>query len=242
MPLPEAILCAVIGGFLPAIIWLHFILKEDRRCPEPRHLIVGTFIVGMLSVLLVVPLERAACGAIGACYPHPDFHILTTWAIIEETCKYALAAAFILWRRSIDENIDYVVYMVTIALGFAALENTLFLVGPLQHSSVSEVLLTGNLRFIGASLLHVVASALIGFALAFAFRKSRVVRTLYMAVGVILASALHTLFNFLIILGDDSHTLQALFTVWSGVVVFFALFEILKYIDYRNLPPNTCNT
>jgi hypothetical protein len=28
--------------------------------------------------------------------------------------------------------------------------------------------------------------------------------------------------------------------VWGGLILFFALFEVLKYFRYRNLPPNTC--
>jgi len=29
--------------------------------------------------------------------------------------------------------------------------------------------------------------------------------------------------------------------VWSGAVVLFALFELLKYLRYRELPTNTCD-
>ena len=130
--------------------------------------------------------------------------------------------------------------MITVALGFAALENALFLIAPFAGGNTIEALLTGNLRFIGSTLLHVVASAVIGFSLAFSFRKSRVVRTVCATVGLILAIALHALFNFLIIDGSGSFTLLAFFMVWSGAVVLFALFEVLKYLRYRKLPTNTC--
>ena len=43
------------------------------------------------------------------------------------TLKYLMAAAFILWRNAVDEAPDYVIYMFTVALGFAAAENMLFL-------------------------------------------------------------------------------------------------------------------
>jgi len=41
-------------------------------------------------------------------------------------------------------------------------------------------------------------------------------------------------FNFLIILPDGSDTLAAFLTVWTGILIFFALFEILK--AYGNRP------
>ena len=35
----ETLFFAFLGGILPAMVWLYFLLKEDRRCPEPRHMI-----------------------------------------------------------------------------------------------------------------------------------------------------------------------------------------------------------
>ena len=32
----------------------------------------------------------------------------------------------------------------------------------------------------------------------------------------------------------------AFFFVWSGIILFFALFELLRFIRYRTLPKNTC--
>ena len=61
-------------------------------------------------------------------------------------------------------------------------------------------------------------------------------RAMVAAIGLILAIALHTAFNALIIGGDGSNTLMAFFLVWLVAVIFFALFEILKYAHYRNPP------
>jgi len=232
----ETLFFAFLGGIMPAMVWLYFLLKEDRRCPEPRHMIALAVIAGMLSVALVLPLERLAVLTLPAGIP-----VIIGWAAIEETVKYLLAAIIVLWRRAVDESLDLVMYMITVALGFAALENALFLIAPFSGGNMIEGLLTGNLRFIGSTLLHVVASAAIGFSLAFSFRMSRWVRTIFATVGLILAIALHALFNFLIIDGSGSFTLLAFFLVWSGAVVLFALFELLKYFRYRELPTNTCD-
>lgn len=231
----ETLFYAFLGGILPALIWLYFLLKEDRRCPEPRSMIALAFIAGVLSVPVVLPLERLSVLALPAGIP-----VILAWAAIEETVKYLLAALLVLWRRAVDESVDLVVYMITVALGFAALENMLFLIAPFSGGNMLEGFLTGNLRFIGSTLLHVVASAAIGFALAFSFRKGLIVRTMLASLGLILAIALHALFNFLIIDGSGSFTLLAFFMVWSGAVVVFALFEILKYLRYHRLPKNTC--
>jgi RsiW-degrading membrane proteinase PrsW (M82 family) len=232
---PTTLGYAFIGGLLPSLIWLYFILKEDRTHPEPRSLIALTFIAGMLAVPLAIPLEQYAKAHLAN-----SFTVFTSWALIEEVLKYMMAAVFILWRKAVDEPPDYVIYMVTVALGFAAAENMLFLVDPTCSAGASVVtewtrsaafLCTDGVRFLGANLLHVVASASIGFALAFSTKFRPAGRVLAASLGLILAVALHTAFNLLII---DVSALTALFLVWVVTVILLATFEVLKYFQYRS--------
>ena len=226
---------AFLGGLLPSMVWLYFLLKEDARCPEPPRVIALAFVAGMIAVALALPLEMFVKDAL-----HGNLAILTGWATIEETLKYAMAALFVFWRPTVDESIDYVIYMLTVALGFAAAENMLFLAAPLAGGHFATGLFTGDMRFLGSTLLHVVASSAIGFALAFTATSKAPVRALAAALGLILAIALHTAFNTLIINQGGSTALTAFFLVWSAAVIFFAAFEVLKYFRYRNLPANVC--
>jgi len=226
---------AFLGGLLPSLIWLYFLLKEDAKHPEPRRLIMLAFIVGMLAVPLALPLEQYA----RARFEGNTFSILTAWALIEEFLKYGVAASLLLWRNAVDEAPDYVIYMLTVALGFAAAENMLFLLAPLADGQLASTVFTGNLRFLGSTLLHVVASATIGFSLAFSTKLHSVGRMFAAALGLILAVALHTAFNTLIINPGTSTTLAAFFLIWMAAVIFFAAFEVLKYFQYRNFPNNT---
>ena len=226
---------AFLGGLLPSFVWLYFLLKEDARCPEPKTMISIAFIVGMAAVPLSLPLEHFAKDHL-----YGTLTIFTAWALIEETLKYAMVAVFIFWRNAVDEAPDYIIYMVTAALGFAAAENMLFLVAPLSGQDFAASFFTGNIRFLGSTLLHVVASATIGLALAFSKNARPIGRVAAAALGLILAVALHTAFNLLIIVGGTSTALAACFLVWMVAVVFFAAFEVLKYFQYRNLPKNTC--
>lgn len=214
---------------MPSFIWLYFLLKEDARHPEPKTLIALTFIAGMVAVPLALPLEQYAKSHLTG-----DLSVFTAWALIEEVLKYAMAAAFILWRNAVDEVSDYVIYMVTVALGFAAAENILFLIDPVSSGYFATSFFTGDIRFLGSTLLHVVASAAIGFSLAFSFAYSSGRRIIASALGLILAVALHTSFNMLIINQGASTTFAAFSLVWIVAVIFFATFEVLKYFQYRN--------
>lgn len=219
---------AVAGGIFPALAWLWFWLKEDSRHPEPRRLIAMAFLAGMLTVVLVIPIQKFV-----ATYLVTQTAIFAAWSTIEEFTKYIIAWLVVLHRRENDEPIDAVIYMVAVALGFAGLENALFLLSPLSGDTVVQTVLTGNLRFIGATLLHVFSSAIVGIALAYSFYKPTLVREWYAAVGVILASLLHVGFNFLILNTADEHLLRTFAGVWMGVIAVLFALEFVKRIRPR---------
>ena len=220
----EPVAAAFAGGLLPALAWLWFWRREDSH-PEPRRLVALAFFAGMIAVAVVVPLEKLV-----APFLTSTTLLFTVWSAMEEVIKYLAARMSVLKRREDDEPIDPVIYMVTVALGFAAAENTLFLLSPLSGGTFIQTLMTGNLRFIGATLLHVLASSVIGVALGLSFYKSRRTKRWYALLGVILAALLHSGFNFLILNTPEEHLLRTFGFVWIGVIVLLAVLEYIKRI------------
>lgn len=218
------VLAAVAGGMFPALAWLWFWTREDSH-PEPKRLIALAFIAGMVTVGAVIGLQKFV-----ALYLVGQTVIFTAWSFIEETSKYLAARITVLWRHEDDEPIDPLIYMITVALGFTALENTLFLLSPLGGTTPLETIMTGNLRFIGATLLHVLCSAVVGFALGLSFYKPHRVHAWYVLAGVILAGFLHSLFNFLILNAPEEHLLRTFGLVWLGVIIVLGLVEYVKRI------------
>lgn len=213
---------AILGGLIPALFWLWFWLREDKARPEPKKLIVTAFIAGMLVVPLVLPLQQFALDRFSG------QNLLFAWVIIEEVLKYSAALLVVLWHKAVDEPIDAIIYMITIALGFAAVENALFILTPLASGNALESILTGHFRFLGATLLHVLASGTVGAAMALAFYKRSSLRILYATVGLLLAIVLHALFNASIMNTQEGGILGVFLFVWMGIIVLLLIFEKVK--------------
>jgi RsiW-degrading membrane proteinase PrsW (M82 family) len=244
----KTIFFLAIGGILPSILWLWFWLKEDRRNPEPKSIIIGTFILGGLLVLPAYYLEQLAAGNFdlgsletvnidfssvieGLKNSLPILYLFLAWALIEEFLKFLAAGIFAFTSRNFDEPVDAMIYMITSALGFAALENSLFLNKTLRIAmSGFDLMMNGNLRFLGATLLHVFCSALVGGFIGLSLYRSKISRFKMAILGVLVASILHALFNFFIIVSKGQNIFKILIALWIFTLTILVLFEKIKKI------------
>ena len=219
---------AFILGIMPALIWMWFWLKEDTH-PEPAKMITLSFIGGMLSVLIVLPLQK-----IIYTYVHNQETLsFTLWASIEEIFKFVFVYFIALRNKVTDEPVDDIVYLIISALGFVTFENTLFLIEPIKNGDIIGTIINGNMRFLGASLLHIMSSATIGICMGLAFYKSRSRKREYLTLGIILAIILHASFNLFIINRAPGNIFSIFGMVWVGIIALLLLFEKVKSI--RNL-------
>ena len=220
---PKTILFAILGGAIPAILWLWFWLyQEDREQPEPIMLIIISFVMGGIMVLVAMWLEKSTMSII-----KDNTTQIVIWAAIEELLKMAGVSFIIFGNRIIRTPIDYPVYFITTALGFAAFENVLYLITPLKTSGSLVGMLTGNLRFLGSTLLHSIASGMIGSALGLSFYIQRF-RLTYLFVGIIFAIMLHSVFNFFIMEGSGENFLSVFGFLWVVAIINILIFEKLK--------------
>lgn len=224
MPTDVYFYVAISAGLIPALFWLWFWLREDKEHPEPWTMVAIAFISGMAVVPLVLPLQKLAIDL------YAGQNLVFVWVVIEEVAKYAVALAVVLWNKAVDEPIDMIMYMIFIALGFAALENALYIYSPLAAGELERSLFTGGFRFLGATLLHVLASASIGVCMAFAFYKSWPVKLVYGTIGLFIAIVLHALFNFSIMEASGDAVLLVFLFVWIGIIFLFLLFEKVKQL------------
>lgn len=240
---------ALIGGLIPALLWLAFWLQEDREHPEPRRRIIKVFLAGMLSVPIVFFIQLKLAPFLLDGQPIQNLFdltlgsallIITALAATEEIVKYLAARYAALTSSDNDEATDPIIYMIVAALGFAAMENGLYLVAPLISEGLSSPFVEANWRFIGATLVHVSCSAIVGMFIAFtsfSFRRYKVVATLC---ALVFATGLHAIYN-LFIITNAQYRMIAFMLIWSVCVALIIIFEKVKSIHLNNIisePPH----
>jgi RsiW-degrading membrane proteinase PrsW (M82 family) len=228
---PKTLLYAIFGGAIPAIFWLWFWLKEeDEDHTEPRGLIVLSFILGGIIVMVAVWMEKYSLS-----YISNNTYQVVAWAAIEEILKLVGVMVILGSSSVVRKPIDYPMYCIAVALGFAAFENVLYLLHPVYVDGAVVGLLTGNLRFLGSTLLHLIASAMIGSALGLSF-YIRQHRAIYMVVGVVCAVVLHSTFNFFIMKGSGENFLSVFGLLWVVAIINILIFEKLKRMGSYLIP------
>jgi len=235
----------ILFGILPSLVWLSYYLRKDLH-PEPKRTILKLFIYG---ALLTIPVFIVQVGLSELLNQVKMSGILDGWPIIadilkwfvviaftEEFLKYFVVRQVIIKESTLDEPLDIMLYMVVVALGFAAVENMLYLFSPIDHNylNVNKLLETtiaiSFIRFIGATFLHTLCSALIGYFLAIASLRDRK-RKLLVGSGILLASLLHGLYDFSIItLARPMNFIVPLLIIMGLVIFMIYDFDEIKKV------------
>ena len=199
----------IIFGLLPSAIWLLFYLRKDAH-PESNVMILKIFFYGMVAALIAAVVEIQAFGIleffVGAKVQTFLIFLLSEFiliALVEEVCKFLIVKEKVVGHSEFDEPVDTMIYMIIVALGFAAFENFLVLSSLffplLTKPAIGDIALVSSLRFLGATFLHALCSGLIGYFLALSFFETKK-RLILIIKGLGIAVLLHGLFNISIIL------------------------------------------
>lgn len=150
-------------ALLPVVILVYYIYHKDKKSPEPTGQLVKAFLWGILSVPLSLCIS-IPLGLIGV-YPTETTSILgsISTAFFGAAVPEEIAKFFILWllmRKNpyFDEKMDGIVYAVCVSLGFAALENIMYL-----FTNAENYLSVGIARAIFAVPGHFCFGILMGY-------------------------------------------------------------------------------
>jgi RsiW-degrading membrane proteinase PrsW (M82 family) len=230
----------IIIGTLPSIIWLLYFLRKDVH-PESNRMVIKIFLFGVIAAPIAALIEMGffkmalimgmdSTAVSGQSYIW--FFILYNFlgiALVEEFIKYSVVRLKVLGSPEFDEPTDAMLYMIIAALGFAAIENVLYLL-PLPFF---EMLKTNMSRFLLAIFLHALCSGLLGYFLALALMKTEK-RKIFIISGLIISTILHGLYNISIITTDA--TGNSYFTIIPiAIIIGLAFFVSIGFKKLKRL-------
>ncbi|MBC7976854.1 MAG: PrsW family intramembrane metalloprotease [Myxococcales bacterium] len=194
-----------LSGVIPAVVAMWFVDRLDAKRPEPRRTRRLVAFVGMLSVIPALILEVVVSGHASAwvepqlTYQGSSFQAYVVAAAIEEACKIVVVY-WVVWRRpDFDERMDGIVYAARAGLGFALVENVMYL---LDQQSLESQLYVWVLRALLAVPGHAMWTGMIG---APAARRRFDGKGLGLLGGYLLAVAFHGTYDVAVFIQRPLH-------------------------------------
>ena len=211
-------------AILPVAVLMVFIYRQDKYQKEPVKSLIKAFVGGIIAIPLVillvsiidVVLEETAIGNT------VFFSSFLEAGIPEELAKFLVFMIFI-WRdKNFDEYFDGIVYATFISLGFACVENIIYV---FQYGFA-----TGIVRALFSVPGHFLFGVVMGYFLSLAkFHSEKSSR--YLLTGLLLAMLAHGLFDWLLLARDvvDDAFGAILYIIFLGSDIFLWRLGI-KYI------------
>ncbi len=210
-------------SFIPAILWILFFYHQDKYEKEPIKLVAITFLAGCLSVIPALVVELVLEKAITFNLPFSPFRILVMMIMVgftEEICKFIAVKKAAYDTPDFNEPMDGIVYSVTAAMGFAFVENIMYMLKFRATSGLLGAYSIGVLRALYSMFAHATFGVIMGSYLGRAkFEKDKTI-SLFVK-GIVLAALVHTLFNFTLAINNNA----------LGVFLLFIAFPLV----WRNM-------
>jgi RsiW-degrading membrane proteinase PrsW (M82 family) len=210
----------LILAILPVIVLSVYIYHKDKYEKEPFGKLMLAFFLGILSI----PLDLLVVGIINAVWEGSTvfYSAFLEAGIPEEFCKWALFM-LVIWRnKNFNEFFDGIVYAAFISLGFACLENLMYVIG---SDTFGSAITTGVMRALLSVPGHFLFAVIMGYFLGMAkFRPDQ--RSKYLILSLVCPMLAHGLFDYLLMLSSafTDNNLE-----WMGVLLFI----LFIYLDVK---------
>lgn len=121
----------LLPALLPVALIIGYIFRQDKVEREPAGMVLKTMFFGALFSLADIPAERALQGVIQSYFTSADldYQLAENFlgvALVEELTKWLVLYIFVWKSPDFDYKFDGIVYGVASSLGFAGLENIIY--------------------------------------------------------------------------------------------------------------------
>lgn len=201
----------------PVAFLFTYVYLRDKYEPEPLKYLIISFLLGIVVAVPVILLGEQLTVLTGTSTESNWINLLVyafvVVALTEEGFKYLAVRLYMYRHKEFDEPYDGIMYAVAVSLGFAAIENVLYV-----FMSGDEAIQTGVLRMFTAIPAHAVFGVVMGYFMGHAkFQEDKNKAILDHLKGLGLAVLLHGLYDYFLFLGDEYLLIFTLITLVLGL-------------------------
>lgn len=222
------LLILLILATIPVITILLVVYVRDKN-KEPLTLLIKLFLSGFLSCVLVLIISKAISFLpfMQGTLDEKGFLDILLYAfvgvaLVEEFCKWLMTYFIGYHHKEFDEVYDIIVYAIFVSLGFAFVENIIYVI---QISNIKTALL----RAISAVPSHACDAVFMGYYLSvskqYAIKKKKDKEKLYVILSVIIPALLHGIYDFCLM-----SRIRILIIIFVVFVVYLYAFSFMKLI------------
>ena len=195
----NSVIFLIAAALLPPLILIWIVDRMDKLEREPRSLLWGLFLRGMLAMFPILVLEVVADQFIDFFSWRPLVYLFLAYFVVPGFVEEGIKYRVLLRRTWRDPNFNYrfdgVVYAVFVSLGFAAVENVMYVL----TSGFSTAIARAVFSIPGHAMFGVVMGAGIGRAKWLFDHQQREQAASARSRAWILAAILHGLYDFLLV-------------------------------------------
>ena len=220
---------ALIMATAPVWALLTFFYVRDRYDKEPRLLLVQLFVRGMLVTLLAAALSLAGIQLLSAFLPTNSWPYLlienfVLVALVEEYLKYFVVWRGVYFHPAFNEPYDGMLYAITASLGFAALENILYVTqGGLQVAVMRALLSVPGHALFAAAMGYFIGKA--------KFAKTEDKTKAYLKRALIVPVLLHGIYDLLL---STQHNILAMGVVPLSIGMWVMALRQVRLAELRS--------
>ena len=215
------IVVGLIFSVIPAVIWIYFFYRLDRLEAEPKHMVVGIFLLGALIIaalhdFIIEDIFNVSAWQYNSWWGHLLGGILIV-GFIEQFIINAAVRYTVFKHHEFDERVDGVIYSVAAGLGLATVLNFKYV---LQSEGVD--LDIGSIRMVINAMAYASFAGIMGYYIGqVRFEKTPVH---YMPIGLTVAAAFNGIFWYLL---DRSFGTGLNYNPW-GDLIFATIIAVIS--------------
>jgi RsiW-degrading membrane proteinase PrsW (M82 family) len=219
------VIFSLLMAIAPALVLVRYFYKQDMKKPEPKGLVTKIFFLGIVftipACIIEVLLDEFFNSFVTPAIVYSFIKAFIVAACVEEILKFFIVKKFAYRNTHFDEEVDGIVYTIVASLGFACMENLIYV--------IDGGITIAFIRAFSAVPMHAVSSGIMGYYIGKAkFAGNKRDEKSLLLKGLWYAILIHGVYDFLIFASPELGIVITLGIFPLLVITFFKLKEKIK--------------